>query len=291
MFRHFMLCVIFTGLLSGCVIDELTAPAPQVTAPVSEPVMFAPPEHSLHAWWSFFGDSTLDRLVSSALSLNPQDSRDKTLNLLSGVLHSYLEYRYIQNQEIWLMAYVQEDASRQKEEKLQAQLKIYTTTQARLRKKITEKTKLLPEFVDEILRQNVPLPEGDASPFLASPVALIDAMPGRFSKTTFNQLFGLSDNIFANPESYWHVKPGHALKNTKGGSAETRSKVSALEHDLIAYAHLREQTEILEKALAKQEKSDNATKDTLYKARLGALRAKYERVKALAKVYLALGVY
>lgn len=286
MLKRFFVCVLSTIMISACVSSDKSTKQNQVV--IKQPIA-APVDHSLNAWWSFYNDATLNRIISSAMSLNPQISDKATLSLISDLIFSYLEYRYTQNQSMWLDDYLNATSPGKEEKKaLAEQKKKYTEKQDRLKKKITLQTKLLPEFVDEILRSEEPLPTADLSPLLASSTALLDPSPGAFSQTEVNRLFGLDNNVFTNPEALWKITLGTAENNTNAANPYTREKVKSLERDLIAYALLREQTRILEGALKKQDKFNG---EAYYKARLGVLRAHYERVKATSKIYLSLGVY
>lgn len=286
MLKRFFACVLMTTLISACVMQKTTqAPEPVVIKQTIAP----PKDHSLNSWWSFYNDQTLDRIISSSLSLNPQPNDSKTLGLLSDLIYSYLEYRYTQNQSIWLDDYINATApSAEERTALKEQKKKYTEKQSRLKAKITRQSKLLPEFVDEILRAVRPLPTADISPILASSTSLIDPTPNAFMNASMNRLFGLDDAVFTNPNGLWEIQPGTAVRNTNSFNVQTRDKVAKLERDLIAYTHLREQTQILENALTKHNKFDG---EGFYKARLAVLRAHYERVKATSKIYLSLGVY
>lgn len=288
MLRRYIVCVLSLFMLSACETQEPS----QTRAPVIDitPAVRAPVEHSLNAWWGFYNDATLDRIISSALSLNTQTTDKKTLQLISDLLYAYLEYRYTQSQNQWLTEYLDTAAPSEEEETaLKAQKKAYQAKLQRLKKQITTLSKLLPEFIDEITRAVKPLPRADITPLLASETALLDPMPGAFTHTTINRVFGLNDSIFTGQSQFWKIVPGTAEKNMLRPSAQTRQKVITLERDLIAYTHLREQTRILEQALSRQDASSD--QNAYYKARLGVLRARYERVKALSKIYLALGVY
>ncbi len=290
MLKRFLVCVLSTVLISACVTTETSnAPVTEENPVVIKQAIAPPKDHRLNAWWSFYNDTTLDYVISSALSLNPQQNNDKTLALISDLIYSYLEYRYTQNQSIWLDDYLNATSPSAKEKvALLEQQKKYTEKLNRLKKKITIQTKLLPEFVDEILRSVQPLPTADISPLLASSTALIDPTPGVFIHTEMNRLFGLDNTVFTNSEGLWKIKPGTAAHNTNTANIQTLDKVKTLERNLIAYTHLREQTRILKKAIKNQNKFDG---EGFYKARLGVLRAHYERVKAMSRIYLSLGVY
>lgn len=286
MFKRLFVCVFITIFSASCVLQEtLQSPDPVVITQTIAP----PKDHTLNAWWSFYNDPVLDRILTSSLSLNPQPNNDKTMSLLSDLIYGYLEYRYIQNQNMWLDDYINATAPDAKEKAvLKDQKAKYSEKLNGLKEKITIQTRLLPEFVDEILRADSPLPTADISPVMASSTSLIDPEPNAFMNASMNRLFGLNDAVFTNPDGLWKIKPGTALNNTNTINPQTREKVQQIERDLIAYTHLREQTRILENALKKHDQFDGAG---YYKARLGVLRAHYERVKAVSKIYLSLGVY
>lgn len=286
MFKRFLHCVLGITMLSACVLQE-TSQAPE---PVIEKQDVIPPKtHSLSAWWSFYNDATLDRIISSALALNPQSNNDSSLNLISDLIYTYLEYRYTQNQYLWLKEYLQSASPKEEERSaLLEQEKTYAEKLERLKSKTTVQTKLLPEFVEEILKDVKSLPSADITPVMAGETTLINAYPGSFKKQQMNKFFGLDDTIFVSQEEFWKITPGTARQNTMSTNPETVRKAENLERDLIAYTHLREQTRILEEALSNQNLRDP---NKYYQSRLGVLRAQYEKAKAITKIYTSLGVY
>jgi len=146
---------------------------------------------TLESWWSFFGDDVFDRLISSALSLNTQRVThtylDPKIDLISGVAHHYLEYRYVQNQRHLLNTYIDEldevikgmesDRERTKRKAehdlLEDKAKQFLKREGALIAGMTSLTKLLPEFVEEILREAQDIPQADVTLLFASPARII----------------------------------------------------------------------------------------------------------------------
>lgn len=290
MFKRIFLCVSSLTVLSACVLQETRQVPVSISAPITadRPVQI-PRNHNLKSWWSFYGDATLDRIISSALALNPQETKVKTTSLISDLIYSYLEYRYTQNQHDLLIEYITSNSLKKEErEALGTKKKGFEEKLIRIQVKITNQTKLLPEFVNEILKDKKKIPMSDMTPFLASETNLIDAYPNSFSVDQMNSFFGLNGSVFSSGQEFWNIIPGTARKNIISNNPTTIKKVEDLEKDLIAYTHLREQTRILEKASKRQNFSDS---NTYYQSRLGVLRAQYEKAKAVTKIYLSLGVY
>ena len=169
----------------------------------------------LEAWWSFFNDPVLDKFVSSAISLNSNYATEKKAHieqldmleamrrqynspragLVLEVVHSYIRYRYIQNQKGLLGQYLDErdevyaNFVRKAKDKdlddpravkmksdIEALFKQKTAFQRKeieLQRKLTKLTMLLPEYVSQILREPGQIPHSDITPVLASPASVV----------------------------------------------------------------------------------------------------------------------
>lgn len=342
----------------------------------------------LEAWWGFYKDATLDRLVSSALQLNTlpaegvaksgasQASYDAMTDLYQNpksalvqkIVQGYLSYRYIQNQDYYLEKYIKErtqilarvrreaggDAKNNPDiEKLQKELSVlerreddFEGQKANHIKKITSLTSLLPEYVEQVLKERTGLPQPDITPFLASSATLLrDAEEVAAARSVLsvqtqgtigpdrsavvipdmamNRFFGISDKVFVNSNSRWRVSVGDAAKNLAFDAVQPVRKqaqpykvfqdrvltfIMDIEHDIVRYAHLQDQYAALraeaqklsqnykmldEHSAAYNRSSSSLTgmQDDAYKARLAALKARYEQDRILAQIYGRLGVY
>lgn len=316
-------------------------------------------ESPFPSWWSFYSDDILDRLVTSALSLNPQSYaadkksvtgekaqsdvalilsyKDMRVGLVKAIVQNYIEYRYIQNQKHLLLEYIAEQtaalevADSQSAKILEIELNALLERKEEYEKRLSEihdslaaSTKLLPEFIAELMRDRKPIPEYDLSPvFLTETRELLEhsahvkaAMLTLRNDTNkgvgiadarlvlpshpLNQTFGISDQIFSKEDYEWRVSIGQAVRSLNfdvmGNGVFHKREISAyqdsitsyvldLERILVGYATLTEQSQVLENAVK------NADDITIYKARLAALRADYEKAKTVTELFDTLNLY
>jgi hypothetical protein len=310
----------------------------------------------LEAWWSFFNDSVLNSLISSGLSLNaaqlgaktafPNDNmikvtlesyyEDKRVGLVNAIAKDYIEYRYIQIQNNLLDEYINRleldsgEAVGSEGKRIRTELEYLAKKKQEFAKELlnvsvslSKSTKLLPEYIDEILKADQKIPDYDITPIMASSAlilanaAKIDAArtmlyyksQGQIAlqetqdmlpDIRLNQLFGVSENIFVNTNSPWRVKIGNAQKQVDYSSLilhlvhrqlvedfedVVNSYVNEIESMLVNIATLHDQQEVLNNAIAK------ASREDIYKARLASLRAEYEKTKAIVNLFERLDLY
>ncbi len=200
------------GLLPACV----TAVAVDNTN--IAPDNIAQERSTLESWWSFFGDDTLDKLISSAISLNSKYEVQKTLtksnpsyndlrefyrtpemDLILAVTRHYIDYRYTQNKIYFLNNHIDdrdgilriiEDSKDDLLKDTEAeQLKLLSKKQdleaekIKLLNELTILTNLLPEYVAQILEKKLDMPNPDIMPILASPVSVIANSPDILAAT------------------------------------------------------------------------------------------------------------
>ncbi len=309
------------------------------------------------SWWSFFVDSALDRLVTSALGLNPLLDNKKALPdndnlnirslydyyvdqrvvLVKNVVLDYVEYRYIQNQKLLLERYIDEQeynlkrADKKQAKTIEMELKALNDRRAefnmRLEKftaEIASLTKLLPEYVSELLKDNSPIPSYDITPLLlentyylfnnsakikAAQSLFIHRVGRAISKkdlmkifpfVPLNKFLGISDQVFAKSDVVWQVTAGNAVSELNFTSlydynrykpeieeyqSKVLSYVTGIERILVAYSTLIEQEKLLSIAV------DKANDKDVYKAKLAVLRASYEKTKTLIDLFDALSLY
>ena len=316
-------------------------------------------ESPFPSWWSFYSDDILDRLVTSALSLNPQtytddkksvtgekvqsnaaviqSYKDMRVGLVKAIVQNYIEYRYIQNQKHLLQEYIAEQtavlevADPQSAKILEIELNALLERKEEYEKRLSEihehlaaSTKLLPEFIAELMKELKPIPEYDLSPvfltdtreLLGNSAHVTAAMVMLRNQTNngvgiadarsvlppqpLNQTFGISDQIFSKADYEWRVSIGQAVRSLKFDEMGTRvfhkqeintyqdavtSYVLDLERILVGYAALSEQSQVLENAVK------NADEMNIYKARLAALRADYEKAKTVTELFDTLNLY
>lgn len=220
-------------------------------------------QKTLKSWWVFFEDPTLERFINSALTLNaPQNNGladlglttrsyedyrrhyfDNRADLVKKVALLYIEYRYLQNQMEMAQSYIEDHEvieSRAKGRDLLDDAravdyqKSYLSLQQGLNQQkmqlernirlLTQETKLLPEYIDQVLRDQALLPASDITPILASPTSVLANAPDIaaarayfatsvsqthiFQKSadifpggTLNKFMGISDNVFLDPQT------------------------------------------------------------------------------------------
>ena len=310
----------------------------------------------LESWWSFFSDSAIDRLVTSALGLNSLADSEKNfpkddvnirslhdyyvnqkVGLVKNVVLDYVEYRYIQNQNMLLGRYIDEQefnlrgADQDQAKIIEVELKVLNDRKAefkirleKLTAKIASLTKLLPEYVSALLKDNNPIPNYDITPLLLEDTyslfnnsaqiraaqSLLVYKIGRsiskkdlmavFPSNSLNKFFGISDQIFAKNDFPWRVSTGNAVRQLNFSKLESMgndkqeikiyrnavfSYVMGIERILVSYSTLIEQEKLLSAAVDKAHDKD------VYKAKLAVLRARYEKTKTLIALFDALNLY
>lgn len=294
--------------LSGCI--ETAQPLHKKT-----PLTIDYNQSTLHAWWTFFDDPVLTKLVSSALSLNPQNTTSnkntQTNNpehkMVMAIIHEYINYRYIQLKRALLLDYT---LASNKEENATNTL----TEQGNALKKqesdiidsLAHITKLLPDYTHEILKSTAPFPKTDITKILASEIETISHAPDMltlsaqynknipytFETTTIGEFFGISDNIFTDQHAQWSITRGHAEKSIKRDYPTIDKRVinfvNDLEYKINTYAHLREQANLLDSAAKNNISSDI---NEIYRSKIAAHDAQYETIKSFLAIYNTLGVY
>ncbi len=202
------------GVLVGCVATTEDVTNNKKVTQISniKPANISYKSSTLESWWSFFGDPILDKLVSSAISLNSKDEVKKTLSsanpsyddlrdfyrspeieLILAVTRNYIDYRYVQDQIYFLTSHINDQKtllskSSNSNDKLIKKLKseqikslnkkLALEAQAnQLLNKITILTNLLPEYVAQILKEKANIPNSDIMPVLASPTSVVANSP------------------------------------------------------------------------------------------------------------------
>lgn len=294
-----------------------------------EPVIAKYTGTTLESWWSLFNDPVLDRLVSSAVSLNmPRQKapdtllsddisysalrgfyRDQRAVLIVDVSQSYMRYRYVQNQQQTLDNYTSErdkiiatvmrnngDAKdpyfiriKSQSDSLAKKSLSLDRQKNKISRDITKLTKLLPEYVSQILKQEIGIARADITPVLVSSASIIAMSPDvvaarfyfmqktnnavRFSdtddifpNTAMNGFFGISDDVYVGSDSRWSVSVGHAVKVMNLQSLEELysgqdayndfrnhlfDAVMNIERLIVSYAHIQEQYIVLRNAASK----------------------------------------
>lgn len=234
-------------------------------------------QKTLKSWWVFFDDPVLERFVNSALALNPmqppdlaeigqkkpdyEDYRlhyfDSHVDLVEKVSALYIEYRYLQNQMEIAKSYIEDheviesratgrdlldDARAVDYQKSYVSLQegldqngIQLEKNIRL---LTQTTKLLPEYISQVLKGTTFLPASDITPILASPTEVLANAPDIaaarayfaaniaqthifekskdiFPEGTLNKFMGVSDDVFLDPQSNLSMTLGSAQQNLR----------------------------------------------------------------------------
>ena len=230
---------------------------------------------TLESWWVFFDDPTLERFVTSALALNPPgesdlngadlgrnsyDSyrlryHDPRIDLIKTVSALYVEYRYLQNRKVLMEEYIQsyegiERFARTRDFLDDPRIVPYQKSYVEMAEKsnqisvkleknaraIAQTTKLLPEYIAQVLKTEVDLPASDITLILASPISVLvnapDIAAARakfandvfkpqifetstdiFATGTLSNFLGVSDSVFLDSAFGWSVSVGAAYQN------------------------------------------------------------------------------
>lgn len=259
---------------------------------------------TLRSWWSLWGDDTLNQLISSAMQLNmvalkeDDTGGDPKAALAAHVARNYITYRYVQNQNNMLSLYIQGrkdiyavlnqyeeiDDSRLKAikseiEALEARSRDFDADEKKMIGEMTRLTKLLPEYVEQVMGGVKPLVDVDITPLLASPATLMARanalIPARmallqsgapqsvvlksekiFTSKVIGQFFGVSDEVYARSDSNWIVSVGagvshldfSVLDQPSGNMYDVESFKNAtsefvmdIEHKLVMFSHMHKQ--------------------------------------------------
>ncbi len=317
-FLSFATCFAFVLCLSGCVATgsgEMPT-QPQISEHAQALKIQTPRNNALKAWWTLWSDPVLTRLIDSALSLNApavdtsalaadasfeqvkEAYFESNVELIAAVSRHYIDYRYVQSGKRLVDQSIAEhenliaSLSSLKAKKPNTQvLKIKMERdellkraaqlgkeQLTLERKITALTKLLPEYVQEVLQKNMPLPEIDLTPILASPseglamtsqllaaryvyardggVDMTDAeLKSVFGAAMIGEFFGVSGDAYQGGGSLWNLQKGTVLRKASfrvvdnafyGAFREnTTVHLKKIESILVSYANLKEQRSVL----------------------------------------------
>ncbi len=347
----FILCAC---LLTGCNVSNQNAPLENS----NEIQAYTPQKQikTLAAWWSYFNDPVLDRLVSATVKLQMQgaDFKGEKAVLVSDVVKIYLQYRSLQGQSSALSLYMDDISvitsrlDTQEKKNLITQLNQAETDISAARKtqdtilkemggiqqELAENSGLLPEYIAEILKESQPLPDGDIKPVLITPAddmayipevtkklnAYSGASKSIFPSMIIGDFFGVSTDAYTDETSKWSVDSGTFERHLNWVGIENEGNITGLKNDisdflfdfqgkLISYADLGVQYETLnmahenainEKAAFPTHNSRNdsaslgaalSMQKKVYDTNIGALKAKYERIKILIDLYTLFNVY
>ncbi|PCJ98500.1 MAG: hypothetical protein COA45_07170 [Zetaproteobacteria bacterium] len=327
MLQRFVFLGLYCCVLAGCI----ATPSSQETK--MKPVIVEHRRGTLEAWWSLFNDPVLDRLISSALSLNVPSKtaseielsagmpysafqdfhQDQSARLIIDVAQNYVRYRYAQNQQQTLAVYMSDrdemmatlvkkkDLADTKNPHLMriksqdnalAKKMLHLDRQVnKISRNITGLTKLLPEYVSQILKETLSIPRCDIAPVLASSTSMIATSPeviaarsyfmhqakgaikfydldGIFPDMAVNGFYGISDDVYVRNDVRWSVAAGHAVKSLNLQSLEDVysgqdiyndfrnhlfDAVMELERLIVSYALIQEQYIVLRNAAISNE--------------------------------------
>jgi len=355
-----------TIILCGCVADGPLIQKQTKDAQLIEEKAYienSSERLALQSWWNFFNDDVLNDFISSALNLNQvipaqevlgqeqgesplKELQDRKADFINEIAQHYLKFRYIQNQYVLLKQYTIErkafyernsktiksasqkpSAASEEIERLEKQQKNYVLQQKNIADTLARYTKLLPEYVEERLKNVQDIPRPDITPILASDALILQnakeitvaqsfykyTQPIILSGYAIGPLFGISDEAFMNNTQVWHVQPGHAAQKIQVPDDKKHQElrkdvleyIMDIEHRITTYAHLRTQQIVLQSSAegAKKNYEDmlqgkdktnavlTAQQDEANKTALSALKARYEMSKVLIDLYHKLGVY
>ncbi len=283
---------------------------------------------ALASWWSYLGDETLDGLVRSSLNLYAQNGAlinkatgtDGTVKELAArltgskpalaqdIVKLYLQYRSLQGQDAALNEFIeqrkllahklngQDGAAEQalksdiENEILKAEQTIFKNDAEadRISGIIAEKTGLLPEYINQVLRDQKPLPFGDITPVLGTSAKAFAVAPqmqafqslyrqsqplgGVLPKMMIGEFFGVSGEVYVDQNSSWQVKAGtfahnldlsHIPQNEEGEEFQDNiaSSLFIFQGNLIHYSELGTQYKALNEAFIKTNEEHELLKD------------------------------
>ncbi len=249
----FILCVFF---LTGCNVSNQNTNHPSLKSDANQASKASVQIKTLDAWWSYFNDPVLDRLVSATVKLQMQGTGNKgeKAKLVSDVVKSYLQYRSLQGQGSALNLYIDEmtiltsrlDAQEKKNLVTQLNKADTDTAAARksresisnemgtLQKTLASSTGLLAEYIAEILKDPKDIPAGDIKPILITPAnnlayipeirGITAAVPNAdtiFPKMAVGDLFGVSSDAYTGDASKWSVQNAAFKRHLNWSVAET----------------------------------------------------------------------
>ncbi len=307
MLLRFAILTACVTVLAGCMPVSDVFPISSSDVQKSESVQLPVTRHdvgTLRSWWSLWGDDTLNQLVSSAMQLNMGALKkddvggDPKAALAAQVAQNYITYRYVQNQNNMLSLYIQGrkdiyaafnqykeiDDSRLKSikseiEALEARSRDFNADEKKMIGEMTKLTKLLPEYVEQVMDGVQPLVEVDITPLLASPATLLAGgnalIPARiallqsgapqsivlesekmFTSKVIGQFFGVSDEVYARSDSNWIVSVGAGVSHldysildqpsvnmydVESFNNATSEFVMDIEHKLVMFSHMHKQ--------------------------------------------------
>ena len=204
---------------------------------------------------------------------------------------------------------------------MKREAKSFETRLIELQAAIVSTTKLLPEYVSEVLRRHGSVPEYDPSAILISSASgLEDAAAIKATKSVLfmqtgqksekklnlfpsvpvNQIFGISDQIFVDAEGEWNVSIGAVQDSLRFDTLDKlysdevykenfRNNVSSyainLEKLFAQYLILDQQQTTLQQAI----NNENVKED--YKNRLAILRTEYEKSLRMIEIAELMGLH
>ncbi len=306
MLARLVVLFVCVGFLAGCVT---ATPNKQYLAPVQT---IDDETSTLDSWWSFFNDPVLDRFISSAIDLNYNNNDISKDEIALDIARKYAQYRYIQSQKNLLTAYVADknavidvDTAKQSSKIKSQQIELLKkkikleNNEIDISLKIAKLTKLLPEYVSQILKKEGGIPNADITPVFASSSSIVFNSPdirkasllfvkdmaGKvslsdikniFPDMTFSRFFGIPDDVYLNNRSRWSISVGSSIRNLDLAALESRfgNKASykefidniytalvSIEHKIISYANMQEQYMVLKDAANEYEKECIALKN------------------------------
>lgn len=288
-------------LFSGCMQVELPvsikSEPEQINIKRSE-------DNALKAWWGFFNDDVLSQLVSSAIQMNNarvdegvEFGENSISKLAVQVSREYVDFRYLQNQEILLEQYIRDrksiytslnthrELSDARLKAVGAEIDALEGRKADITKRsekhiqnITNLTKLLPEYVEQVLNKPQDIIVADIIPFLAAPTTVLaSATKVQNARIEFAQnvnskkaylesenifgmnmiggFFGVSDEVYAGGNTPWQITLGTGVRNINMSALEgkysekdlaqlkdkTSDFVMDIEHKIVNFTHMRTQ--------------------------------------------------
>ncbi len=292
MLQRLVVMVACFGLLIGCVIQ------PPIIEKDTYSLSYE--DSSLESWWSFFNDPTLDRLVSSALSIaSDNELSDNAIAL--NIMRKYVQYHYTQNQNNLLEQYIEKRNIEDKPQQI-ALLKNKIELENKaidISIELAKATNLLPEYVTQILKKDAAMPSSDITTIFASGASIafnspeiiaasalfvkntggatsLSDMKNIFPDITFSRFFGITDGVYLNNNSSWGVAIGDSIRNLDLTELESRysnnpayiefidnvyAGLVNIERKIISYANMEEQYIVLKNAANEYEEKCLTAKD------------------------------
>lgn len=272
---------------------------------------------TLASWWTYFGDETLNKLMRSSMNLHAHEAAgtgvkigsqntveeltrlytDKKSLLARDISSLYIQFRSLQGQNHAVSEFIDQrvmlvESLGHKNDTVSTtfktdlegeilkarKLKIEIMKEAQaVSLSLAGKTGLLPEYINQVLKKQKPLPTGDITPVLATSAIAFSSAPQMrayqtiyknegalrtiFPDLVIGDFFGVSGQAYVDQNSPWQVKTGTFSKKINLSSVSDNAEGNAFREgissslflfqaNIIRYSELGTQYKALNNAYA-----------------------------------------